>query len=55
MIFDTHLKIGCELHSIKKWHNFDSDTIQKMDREVLVFWEKSKEFILNFCKANGRG
>ena len=55
LILDSHIKIGCELHSIKEWAEFDDETINKMASGALKFWEKSRGFIMDFCKANGRG
>jgi len=53
-IFDNHLKIGCEFHSIKDWLKYNDNEISNMDLNALRFWKESKEFIINFCKANGR-
>jgi len=55
IVFDTHLKIGCEFHTIKEWSEFNDDTIKNMDTRALGFWKESKSFILDFCKANRRG
>ena len=54
IIFDSHMKIGCEFHSIKKWSEFNIDQIDNMYIGALEFWEKSKGFIMNICKENGR-
>ncbi len=55
LIFDAHMKIGCEFHAIKEWSSFDDKRINDMDSFALEFWKKSKGFIMNFCKENGRG
>ena len=55
IVFDTHLKIGCEFHTIKEWSEFDDGIIDNMDTRALGFWKESKSFILDFCKANRRG
>ena len=53
-IFDSHIKIGCELHSIAAWRAFNDGEIDSMDEHALTFWNESKSMILDFCKANGR-
>jgi len=53
-IFDNHMKIGCEFHEIKDWTKYDNERINDMDSNALEFWKKSKKFILDFCKVNGR-
>ena len=55
LIFDSHLKIGCEFHTISEWSTFDDNKINDMDHRALEFWKASKDFILSFCKSNGRG
>ena len=55
IIFDSHMKIGCEFHSILDWAEYDDNRISKMGSYALEFWEKSKSFLMDFCKANGRG
>lgn len=53
-VFDSHIKIGCEFHSIKEWKNFSDGGINRMDRNALEFWKKSKKFIMLFCESNNR-
>ena len=55
LIFDKHMKIGCEFHLIKEWDNFNDGQINIMNSHALEFWKKSKDFIMFFCKENGRG
>jgi uncharacterized protein YjbI with pentapeptide repeats len=55
IIFDSHIKIGCEFHSIANWNSFDDGAISAMHRGALPWWKNNKEFILNLCEANGRG
>ena len=54
-IFDSHMKIGCEFHAIKKWENFNDDEIQEMDGNALKFWQKNKEMLLDVCVSQQRG
>jgi uncharacterized protein YjbI with pentapeptide repeats len=54
IIFDSHMKIGCEFHSIKKWNTYSDNRISEMNGYALEFWKKSKEFIMAFCEANDR-
>jgi hypothetical protein len=46
LIFDAHIKIGCEFHSTEEWTNFDDETIAKMAIEAAKFWKKNKTIIL---------
>ena len=51
-IFNEHMKIGCELHSITAWQSFDDNQINKMDSHALKFWHKNRENILALAKAH---
>ena len=55
IIFDFHMKIGCEFHSIKRWDEFNNDSINYMGSNALEFWKQNKSAIMTFCEANGRG
>jgi uncharacterized protein YjbI with pentapeptide repeats len=56
LILDQHMKIGCELHSIANWRNFDNDRISKMDGlRARKFWKAHKESLLAICESDGRG
>ena len=55
LIFDTHMKIGCELHSLADWDAFDDRRILAMDgRAAADFWRANKEPLLAMARANGR-
>ena len=54
LIFDSHISIGCEFHSIAEWKNFNAKEISKMHRGALEFLEENKEKILKICGENGR-
>ena len=50
LIFDDHIKIGCELHKTSEWENFTDDEIAAMDAKALSFWKENKQIILNLAK-----
>jgi len=55
-IYDKHIKIGCEFHTINDWFSFDHGKIIKMDGErSLSFWKKWKKVLQEICKAEKRG
>jgi uncharacterized protein YjbI with pentapeptide repeats len=54
IIFDAHMKIGCEFHAISDWKKYDADKISKMDPRAVEWWSANKESILTFCDANER-
>ena len=54
LIFDAHMKIGCEFHKISEWQGFDNDKIERMDGNALSFWEINKASLLAICAANER-
>ena len=54
-IWDNHIQIGCEFHSIADWFSFDKRRITSMDGPTaLKWWEKWKKPLKNICKAEGR-
>ena len=55
IIFDHHMKVGCELHKISEWESFDDKRNNEMDSTALDFWKKNKQFLLSACANNGRG
>ena len=54
LIFDCHMKIGCELHSLHEWMNFDDGAINSMDRGALKFWRRYKDVIFAIIRSSGR-
>ena len=53
IIFDAHMKIGCEFHSIADWWAFDNERIAQMDgTRARRFWDIWKEPLQAVCKAN---
>jgi hypothetical protein len=53
-IWDSHIKIGCEFHSMTDWFSFSDERINKMDRNALKFWRVWKEPLKSICIANKR-
>ena len=55
-ILDEHMQIGCELHKLSDWAEYDDKRIAKMDgREALRFWRAHKDVLLGLAKSAGRG
>lgn len=48
------MKIGCENHAIKEWHDFDCETIEKMSRVALYFWKTWKPALILIFKSEGK-
>jgi hypothetical protein len=54
-IFDQHMQIGCEFHSLDEWWSFDDKRITEMGgKEALFFWRKWQVALMAICAANGR-
>ncbi|HBC89559.1 MAG TPA: hypothetical protein DCZ94_21690 [Lentisphaeria bacterium] len=52
LIFETHMKIGCELHTHDEWKNFTNREIAEMDgKKALAFWKQYKSLLVGFCKT----
>ena len=55
IIFDSHMKVGCEFHSLTDWWSFDNERITKMDGiKARKFWDIWKAPLQSICEANGR-
>jgi uncharacterized protein YjbI with pentapeptide repeats len=50
LIFDAHIKIGCQLHSTAEWEAFTDDEISKMASNALEFWKENKDLIIVLAK-----
>ena len=49
----THLQIGCKLHLIEDWANFDDRRILEMDgKSALKWWKKWKPIIMNIIEMS---
>ena len=54
-ILDHHMKIGCELHTLVAWSEFDDERITKMDGvHSRKFWRDHKDVLLSLAKSTGR-
>ena len=47
IIMDTHIKIGCELHSHAEWESFSDAQIAEMDSGALEWWNEWKGIVLS--------
>ena len=55
-ILDEHMQIGCELHKLTDWEEYDDKRIAEMDgRAALRFWREHKDVLLGLAKSAGRG
>ena len=55
-ILDEHMQIGCELHKLSDWAEYDDERIARMDgRNALRFWRAHKDVLLGLAKSAGRG
>ncbi len=55
-ILDDHMQIGCELHALSEWRQFDDERIIKMDgKAALRFWLAHKAALLALAESDGRG
>jgi hypothetical protein len=55
IIFDDHMKIGCEFHSLAEWDTFDDDRISGMTTGALELWRSHKDMLLGLARVDGRG
>lgn len=55
LITPTHIKIGCQFHSIEKWFAFDDTEIEDLDPMLnpLKFWRVWKPILEQIAAANG--
>jgi hypothetical protein len=55
-ILDQHMQIGCQLHTIAEWRDFDDAAIVDMDgKSALRFWRAHKSALLALAESDGRG
>ncbi|UOF78573.1 pentapeptide repeats containing protein [Bacteriophage sp.] len=54
-ILDAHMQIGCQLHSLHDWEEFDDAAIVAMGgREALHFWRAHKDSLLALARGAER-
>ena len=52
-IFDNHMRIGCQLHSLADWAAFTKRDIVEMDgTDALLFWRRHKAMLLALAGHN---
>ena len=55
-ILDQHMQVGCELHTLAEWAEFDDARIVQMDgKNALRFWRAHKIALLALAASDGRG
>ncbi|WP_010517815.1 pentapeptide repeat-containing protein [Komagataeibacter oboediens] len=55
-ILDMHMQIGCELHLISEWREFDNEQIARMDGvDSRRFWKKHRDALFALAESDGRG
>ncbi|WP_395370736.1 pentapeptide repeat-containing protein [Komagataeibacter diospyri] len=55
-ILDMHMQIGCELHLISEWREFDNERIARMNGvDSRRFWKKHRDALLALADSDGRG
>jgi len=53
-VLDSHLQIGCEIHTFDEWEGFDDRQILQMDsRRALEFRQIYKPALMAICKTRG--
>jgi uncharacterized protein YjbI with pentapeptide repeats len=50
LIFDAHIKIGCQLHSTDEWDAFTDEEISEMSSNALEFWRENKTLIIGLAR-----
>ena len=52
-IFDNHMRIGCQFHSLADWATFTNREIVEMDgTDALLFWRRHKAMLLALAGHN---
>ena len=52
-VFDNHMRIGCQLHSLADWAAFTNRDIVEMDgKDALLFWRRHKAMLLALAGHN---
>ena len=55
-ILEKHMQIGCELHKLSDWAEYDDARIAAMDgRNALRFWRAHKDVLLGLARSAGCG
>ena len=52
-IFDNHMRIGCQLHSLADWATVTNRDVAKMSgRDAILFWRRHKAMLLALAGHN---
>lgn len=54
IVFDEHLKIGCQIHPIERWKKFTDNQIATMDPDALEFWSEHKKMLISIAEMHSR-
>jgi len=54
IIFDNHIKIGCELHPIAEWATFKDTRIKLMNFHAIAFWHEHKSMIMTCAELHSK-
>lgn len=56
IILDDHMQIGCQLHPISAWGEFDYRRIAEMDgKRAVAFWRRHGVALIAMARSDGRG
>ena len=50
-IMDGHIRIGCELHTIKQWFSYGDSRISKMEPSALDWWLRNRKWLKLLCET----
>ena len=50
-IMDEHIRIGCELHTIKQWFSYGDSIISKMEPSALDWWLRNRKWLKLLCET----
>ena len=50
-IMDGHIRIGCELHTIKQWFSYGDSIISKMEPSALDWWLRNRKWLKLLCET----
>ena len=50
-IMDEHIRIGCELHTIKQWFSYGDSRISEMEPSALDWWLRNRKWLKLLCET----
>jgi len=51
-ITEQKIKIGCQVHAIGEWQDFDDKEIESMHPKALDFWRQNKTIIMALANSH---